>query len=899
MNSHFKNLLNPIIIGLALLCNAGISQNLDEYKFTGSLHPDENAMTSEFQFNGYTNYWHDIYREWNRFGNLFKIASPNVALTIAQSKVDLAGDMMVPGLSVQEGFLNGLLGEPYAILDQTNMQKLGESLIRSSVLVLTDPDTETGKKLMAKLPADEWKDILKSHQFGARDFTEVNAFYLENGTRKIYVISSKSKELRDKVIGLIENSKELLGKYDLHRGWFGTETLLKSVTITPGHPLEVIGKGMNEGNTWFTFSGYMDYLAQDELDGWLSKVNLPVIADVGAYVGYVHNIAQQAIYGCKNFDGLQPQNMWTIESWLRFAKDREGYTFRSVYDPAAELYHYDGYIAGEGNKEQIDSENVPFVTTTGGLENDVVPCMVLFIKKGDQITKQRMWDAIMDRREVAVLGNGKMMGPALYRHVLEFLLLDRVFLEEYFGDRINLEASTDGYQLNVNLANTYTHSVSGTLEIVLPPELKMADKLNTQVSLPAKSSKTLQFRIQPLESAMAKTNPIALHYKWETGMKSALSLLDLPPAISVHQLLYGHAPKVSYPVSIHNFSDKAEFPVKVEVVEKDDPKKVVHNASKSCTAGTGTYMDILFDLDLPAGSYFVKVTALGVENISQLGVGEAVGAPALTAIDLNNDGVDEYRMENDSVQVTLLATGARVIEYFVKSRNDNVLFKLWPEKPVDDKREFRKRYYYPYGGFEDFLGQGSMETHKVYQAEIVKSEGDYVSVKMTADYFGNILEKTFTLYGNSPLLEVRYAFKFINPEANVIAPVPILVLGKKHWTNDVFTVPEKNGWNEYRMRPEFYVGQVIFPEEGWDSGYDPQEDISFVGAFPVKRPLFLHMFQNLATNGDAHYDFNEYQPWVPIIQKTTSYFTYYLWGAGGKWQNSLVELRTRNLISKR
>ena len=98
--------------------NAGISQNLDEYKFTGSLHPDENAITSEFQFNGYTNYWHDIYREWIRFGNLFKIASPDVALTIAQSKVDIAGDMIVPGLSVQEGFLNGLLSSEYTILDQ-------------------------------------------------------------------------------------------------------------------------------------------------------------------------------------------------------------------------------------------------------------------------------------------------------------------------------------------------------------------------------------------------------------------------------------------------------------------------------------------------------------------------------------------------------------------------------------------------------------------------------------------------------------------------------------------------------------------------------------------------------------------------------------------------------------
>ena len=67
----------------------------------------------------------------------------------------------------------------------------------------------------------------------------------------------------------------------------------------------------------------------------------------------------------------------------------------------------------------------------------------------------------MSRREVAVLGNGKMMGPALYRNALELLLLDRIFLEEYFGDRINLEAYTKDYQLNVTVNNTYAHPVSG------------------------------------------------------------------------------------------------------------------------------------------------------------------------------------------------------------------------------------------------------------------------------------------------------------------------------------------------------------------------------------------------------------------------------------------------------
>ena len=237
------------------------------------------------------------------------------------------------------------------------------------------------------------------------------------------------------------------------------------------------------------------------------------------------------------------------------------------------------------------------------------------------------------------------------------------------------------------------------------------------------------------------------------------------------------------------------------------------------------------------GSYKVKVSALGLENISQLGVGAATGKPYLYEIDLNSDGIPEYRMENDSVQITLLTTGARVIEYIVKSRNDNVFFKLWPDKASDDKRLFRKRGYYPYGGFEDFLGQGSMETHKVYNAEILKKEGDYVRVKMTADYYGNKLEKIFTLYGNSPLVEVQFALTFRDPDANVIGPQPILELGQRHWTEDIFTVPEKDGIHEYRMKPEKYYGRAFFLKEGWYSGYDITAGYNICGSFSGYRTI--------------------------------------------------------------
>ena len=77
---------------------------------------------------------------------------------------------------------------------------------------------------------------------------------------------------------------------------------------------------------------------------------------------------------------------------------------------------------------------------------------------------------------------------------------------------------------------------------------------------------------------MRKTNPIAVHYKWGTSKKSTLAILDLPRAISVQQLLYGHTPKVTYPVTIHNFTDKSSFPVKVEVFDKNNPKKVVYTS---------------------------------------------------------------------------------------------------------------------------------------------------------------------------------------------------------------------------------------------------------------------------------------------------------------------------------
>ncbi len=883
-----------ILSFVALLIVTGArAQKIGDFKYEGGrMMPPRNIVRNTFQFNGYTNYWHDTYTYWYRYGNLFKKAGPDIEKTILQNKVDLAEDMGITGLIMQEGFINSLFSAPYRELDQPDRDALQQALATGNVLVYVHPETALGKELTTGFAdVDRWPEMLKSHQYGSPDLKRIDAFYLQNGDRRLFVVSSADAGVRDHFRSLLGNVREIVDKYNLYKGWFGVETMFRSVTCTKGHPLEVIGAGMNEGNSWFVFSGLMDFTARDDIMHWVKTAGLPVVTDVG----------YTSVFGCENWKGYQAQQIGrrSREVWVDYAHSHGGYVFRNVWDTLADPYHYDGYFAREGNKKQIDNENVPFVLKTGSLDGNATSSMMLFLEKEHKLTRESMWKAIMDRREVGVLEGGKMMGPAGFRHALAMLLLDREWLENYFGDHVSLTANTEGYDLEVIVTNTSAKAVSGRLELTLPGPLKVRGSASVEVSLPPESTKTQHFTLEPEAAAMDRVNPIAVHYSWNGGEKSTLAMLDLPPVISVYRLLYGHAPKISFPVTIHNFTRKSAFPVKVLVVKADDEKKIIYRDSKKCNAKPGTFETLQFDLKVPPGAWKVTVSALGVETTSQLGAGAAEGKPYVYAVDENSDGIPEYRMENDSVRITLLRTGARVIEYTVKSRNDNILFKLWPKKAVDDKRPFRERAYYPYGGFEDFLGQGSMETHRVYDAEIVKKEGDYVRVRMWTDYYGNRLEKTFTLYGDSPLLEVRFALTFKNPEANVLGPQPILALGKRHWTEDVFTIPETDGLHTYRMIPEDAYGRLLYLKEGWNAAYDTVEDISFVGAFPVSQPLFLHMWMNHPRNHDTHYYYAELQPWVPIYQKSTMYFSYYLWGAGGPWENGVRDLRELNLITIR
>jgi hypothetical protein len=437
---------------------------------------------------------------------------------------------------------------------------------------------------------------------------------------------------------------------------------------------------MNEGCSWFVFDGYMDFLAQRELEGWVKEVGLPVVTEVGF----------SPIYGCTDYDGLQVQDMATKQSWIDFARRKGGYVFRPVYDPESDSYEYDGFFAAEGNKAQIDGENKPFVIRTGFLNGHLLSSMIVFIEKEKTLSSQTLWEAIMGRREVAVFPGALILGADAWRNAVQLLYLDRIYLEDYFNDRLDLKAETDGYDLIVTLRNCTSSPTSGELKLTLPAAIRAGDLPGT-VTLQGHEEKQFRIPLQPGREAMGRTNPLAVSFLSGEREKRTLTMLDLPPAISAHQLLYAHAPEVVFPVSVHNFSPKSSFPVEVSVYKTGDPKKPVFRQTQTCQTATATFREMTFRLKLSPGAYLVRTQALDVTAETQLGVGKPEGRPYAYEIDLNSDGINEYRLENDSVQVTLLRTGARVIEYIVKIRNENVFFKIWPEKTPNHRAPFRMR----------------------------------------------------------------------------------------------------------------------------------------------------------------------------------------------------------------
>ena len=86
--------------------------------FAGCSSKQQSTLPSDsISWSGYTNWWNSDYKQMHRLGNLSKIAVPDAEKVLQQRRFDLAVELGLPYLQMQEGFLDGLLGEHYEILD--------------------------------------------------------------------------------------------------------------------------------------------------------------------------------------------------------------------------------------------------------------------------------------------------------------------------------------------------------------------------------------------------------------------------------------------------------------------------------------------------------------------------------------------------------------------------------------------------------------------------------------------------------------------------------------------------------------------------------------------------------------------------------------------------------------
>ena len=72
--------------------------------------------------------------------------------TIMQSKVNVAEDLGIPGLVMQEGFMDGLIWDRFTVLDQPSLEEVESNLKSMNLLIFVDPGSDVGKILHAQLP---------------------------------------------------------------------------------------------------------------------------------------------------------------------------------------------------------------------------------------------------------------------------------------------------------------------------------------------------------------------------------------------------------------------------------------------------------------------------------------------------------------------------------------------------------------------------------------------------------------------------------------------------------------------------------------------------------------------------------------------------------------------------
>lgn len=856
--------------------------NLDKLIFTPGPDVESGFTIDHYTLEGYTQYWYEFHGMRYRYAGLYGRVFSEPRNEVRKIEDNIRKQLILEELWIQKGFVARLAESQVITLANTTAAAIDSALAGSSVLITGTDRNPAIEQLLNKIPEEI-------------RFRRTRAFYLEGGTYTLFVIASHTKEEGDKLKDLVERTVEFTKKYTMYKGITGMSTNYFSLCNLEGNPLDIIDTALNLRCSWILVSGYNDIMTPAVVKEWLDRIEFDYIFEPGQDSASSPERSQCVMYGMDQYPAVQDN---TLDECYKWTREHDGYIFGRGSLAKEKEYDFDGYVVGKDDPEKTEKMKKPFITSGSDIGMSVPPIMVLLLDKDTELTRENLFKAILDRRCVGVFSDGEIIGPREFIEPLWILTMDRVYLDREFAESADIYAKVKGENLQVLLRNKQGSTLNAELIFDLPKELSLGDNVRRMaVSLNAWEQRAITLPISYTNQAAGKLNPIAVTLDWGANRCSSITYIDVPPAVVIHHLMLVDEGKFSFPITLCNSSKNDSVDVRIEIFSDRNRSEPVLFKAITVDAPHARETTIKQVFMLKQGKYSVKVKAL--ENVveGRISVKKISGKASVHLEDMNGDGINEIVMENDQIRASILLTGGRVIEYILKSQNENLLFKLWPDTPPLHDIPGGRRRFYPYGGLEEFIGQPTIETHIIFKHKILKSSGPFVQVKVWANMHGNIVEKIITLRGDSTVLEVLYAFRNMHKTLNIIGINPLVDIGPSTGPEDVYYFPVGDEIEERRPRLEKYYGNLFHVTQGWAAGEDTEMNVSLVVAYPVDAALFMHYWSNHPNNTPTPYFYTELQPWIRIKHGTTTYFTYYLFGHDGTWKEAVSGLGDLGLVT--
>ena len=777
---------------------------------------------------------------------------------------------------MSEGFLENFIKlRDFKVILSPTEEELQKVTSQFNLVVLLDNKSHVFQKLKEKYVPKEHSE------------KEIFLFQLEDSTsNKIFFVVAKTIEQSQKLFNVMEESKSILTNHEILKGWSMCTSGRYMVTPLPRHPAKLMSNALRLGCRWAFFVGPNEDLAVNELLPKIKEVGLDFAVLSGQFSGDGKALML-------DWDGYpDPQSSDIIEA-CRMKNKKGGIlfgVFGNLLDSDVDdlKNSLDGYAFHEGNSEYIEEMKMPFLVLPYHIEwGELPPLMWLFVDKDNSLSlKDKVKKAILTNKAVGVFEDGKIVGSSSLVNIVRMLIMDKVYLRRIFGNDFSLLATLEGSKLKILIENKSETPIEGELEVRSTSGITVSQG-KLIVSIKEHEVKEVSLAVKVNYSISGSYGLILVSFSSNGYTRNDLCYIEVPPFISTLPFLVSDTQNLEVPVTIWNSSGNTQIDLALKVISHD---KEVARETKQVQVVPYEKCKIIIPISLSSGEYSLDFSCLSHKATCKVLVQSFNGKAFAYSDDFDKDGLEEAILENEFARAKVISPGGRLLEYTLKGVEAELLFKLFPKKPEDWRVPGRKRRFYPFGGLEEFIQQPTVEGHEKFKIQILKREGSSASVLVEANMNKNILKKTFTLFGGSSLLEVRYEADFINPELNVIGVNPLIHIGNNVDANHVFYFPTKDGIVKERYKNRLY-GKRFNLSENWVAAYDEQEKVGLIMAYDKNIPFLTHLWMNTPENGDSHYSYVEIQPWIKVNIGTTTYFSYYLYGFVGSFDAALESLK--------